>query len=31
LTLYDQADLRMLMATGDNILTAICVSRVQFN
>ena len=27
LTLYDQADLRMLMATGDNILTAICVSK----
>ena len=27
LTKYDQADLRMLMATGDNILTAICVSR----
>ena len=24
---YDQADLRMLMATGDNILTAICVSK----
>ena len=27
LTTYDQADLRMLMATGDNILTAICVSK----
>ena len=27
LSKYDQADLRMLMATGDNILTAICVSR----
>jgi cation-transporting ATPase 13A3/4/5 len=27
LTKYDAADLRMLMATGDNILTAICVSR----
>ena len=27
LTKYDQADLRMLMATGDNILTAISVSR----
>ena len=27
LTRYDAADLRMLMATGDNILTAICVSR----
>ena len=24
---YDAADLRMLMATGDNILTAICVSK----
>ena len=24
---YDEADLRMLMATGDNILTAICVSK----
>ena len=24
---YDNADLRMLMATGDNILTAICVSK----
>ena len=24
---YDDADLRMLMATGDNILTAICVSK----
>ena len=24
---YDKADLRMLMATGDNILTAICVSK----
>ena len=24
---YDQADLRMMMATGDNILTAICVSK----
>ena len=27
LALYDEADLRMLMATGDNILTAICVSK----
>ena len=27
LTKYDEADLRMLMATGDNILTAICVSK----
>ena len=27
LTKYDLADLRMLMATGDNIFTAICVSR----
>ena len=27
LTKYDQADLRMIMATGDNILTAICVSK----
>ena len=27
LTKYGQADLRMLMATGDNILTAICVSK----
>ena len=27
LTKYDQADLRMVMATGDNILTAICVSK----
>ena len=24
---YDNADLRMIMATGDNILTAICVSK----
>ena len=24
---YDEADLRMVMATGDNILTAICVSK----
>ena len=24
---YDNADLRMMMATGDNILTAICVSK----
>ena len=24
---YDEADLRMMMATGDNILTAICVSK----
>ena len=24
---YDEADLRMIMATGDNILTAICVSK----
>ena len=24
---YDEADLRMLMATGDNILTAICVAK----
>ena len=24
---YDEADLRILMATGDNILTAICVSK----
>ena len=24
---YDKADLRMIMATGDNILTAICVSK----
>ena len=24
---YAEADLRMLMATGDNILTAICVSK----
>ena len=24
---YDKADLRMMMATGDNILTAICVSK----
>ena len=27
LTKYDEADLRMVMATGDNILTAICVSK----
>ena len=27
LTKYDEADLRILMATGDNILTAICVSK----
>ena len=27
LALYDEADLRMLMATGDNILTAICVAK----
>ena len=27
LILYDKADLRMIMATGDNILTAICVSK----
>ena len=27
LAIYDKADLRMMMATGDNILTAICVSK----
>ena len=27
LEIYDNADLRMIMATGDNILTAICVSK----